>query len=313
MAFGICLVGTGGIASAHADAFQHTTDVQQRWVVGRQTEAAEEFAHKWGFARSGTTLADALADSQVDAVLIASPSQLHAEHATQALEAGKHVIVEIPAAIGLEHCEGLTQLALASRRRIYVCHTMRSFPSLREIRAQVADGRLEVTQIIGFFAIPRRANEGWHGTRNWVDNLLWHHACHQVDASLWVLGIDNFENISAHFGRAHEEFGMVMDLSLSFTTSAAQLVTHTLTYNTGELVWELRFVTNGEQLTFRNGGLFNHAGHTLGPPVSIRDLTRQNEEIFASLRSGAASEFDLTRVMPAMRLLDAAENAGNVA
>ena len=133
-------------------------------------------------------------------------------------------------------------LADDAQRQLLVCHTMRSFPAIREVRRRVAGGELRVSQINGFFAIPRRSNQSWAGIRNWIDNLLWHHGCHQVDAALWVLGVDDALDVSAHLGREHPEFGMTMDVSLSFATQSGQMVTQSLTYNTAEFVWELRLV-----------------------------------------------------------------------
>jgi len=190
---------------------------------------------------------------------------------------------------------------------------MRSFPALREVRSRVVAGSLHVSQVLGFFAIPRRSNEGWSGTRTWVDNLLWHHACHQVDASLWILDLETVEDVGACFGRVHPDFGMAMDLSLMFRSAAGQVATHALTYNTDEVVWELRFVTDQGLLTFRNGELLDQAGSTVVPAASIRDLSRQDQEILGALESGQPSEFDLERVMPSMRVLDLAERSAEIA
>jgi 2-hydroxy-4-carboxymuconate semialdehyde hemiacetal dehydrogenase len=278
-----------------------------RWVVSRRPEAATQFGARWAFERSGIALGEALADEHVGLVLITSPSQLHAEQAAQALAAGKHVIVEIPAALGLDECERLESLARSVGKRVFVCHTMRSFPAIRELRARVAAGSVDVSQVLGFFAIPRRSNEGWSGTRSWIDNLLWHHACHQVDASLWALGLDGGDDVCACFGRIHPDFGMVMDLSLSFTGGSDQVVTHALTYNATELTWELRFVTDQGLFTFHNGALLDQAGRTLVPPMSARDVSLQDTAILVALESGGPSDFDLAQVMPAMRVLDLAE------
>ena len=307
MTFGVCVVGSGGIASAHADALSRTDGVSMRWVVSRRPEAARQFGAQWAFERSGIALGEALADEHVDVVLITSPSQLHAEQVEQALAAGKHVIVEIPAALSLGDCERLESLARSVGKRVFVCHTMRSFPAIRELRARVAAGSVDISQVLGFFAIPRRANEGWSGTRSWIDNLLWHHACHQVDASLWVLGLDGGDDVCACFGRIHPDFGMLMDLSLSFTSASDQLVTHALTYNANELIWELRFVSDQGLLTFRNGELLDQSGRTLVPPMSVRDVSLQDNAILAALESGEPSDFDLAQVLPAMRVLDLAE------
>ena len=313
MTLGVCVVGTGGIASAHADALAHADNIRRRWVVSRRAEAAERFRDEWTFERSGIALGDALVDDQVDVVLIASPNQVHADQAAQALGAGKDVIVEIPAALSLADCERLSSLARDVGKRVFVCHTMRSFPAIRELRARVEAGSIDVSQVLGFFAIPRRANEGWSGTRSWIDNLLWHHACHQVDASLWILGLENVEAVTASFGCVHPDFGMVMDLSLAFRSASGQVVTHALTYNTNEVVWEQRFVTYQGLLTFRDGGLFDESGRIVVPAVSVRDVSRQNDAILSALSSGQASEYDLDQVLPAMRVLDLAERFSELA
>jgi len=307
MTVGVCVVGSGGIASAHADALARVNQVRRRWVVSRRLEAAERFRGEWGFERSGVALDDALADEHVDVVVITSPNQVHAAQAAQALEAGKHVVVEIPAALSVADCENLGALARSVGRRLFACHTMRSFPAIRELRARVRAGSIDISQVIGHFAIPRRSNEGWSGTRSWIDNILWHHACHQVDASLWVLGLETGEDVGACLGRAHPDFGMTMDLSLTFRSTSRQLVTHTLTYNTSEVVWELRFVTDQGLFTFLNGELLDQSGRTVGPVVSVRDVSRQDDAIFAALESDLPSEFDLDQVMPAMRVIDLAE------
>src|SRR6188472_743750 len=134
MTIGLCMVGSGGIASAHADALARAEQARRRWVVSRRPEAAEQFRSQWAFECSGIELEAALADDHVDLVMITSPNQLHAEQAARALAAGKHVIVEIPAALGVVDCERLRSLAKSVGRRIFVCHTMRSFPAIREVR-----------------------------------------------------------------------------------------------------------------------------------------------------------------------------------
>jgi 2-hydroxy-4-carboxymuconate semialdehyde hemiacetal dehydrogenase len=307
MTIGLCMVGSGGIASAHADALARAEQVRRRWVVSRRPEAAEQFRSQWAFECSGIELEAALADDHVDLVMITSPNQLHAEQAARALAAGKHVIVEIPAALGVADCERLRSLAQSVGRRLFVCHTMRSFPAIRELRARAEAGLVDISQVLGFFAIPRRSNEGWSGTRSWIDNLLWHHACHQVDASLWVMGLEGADDVRACFGRTHPDFGMVMDLSLTFMSASSQVVTQALTYNASEIVWELRFVTDQGLLTFRNGELLDQSGRTLVPAVSVRDVTSQDDAILTALESGEPSDFDLARVMPSMRVLDRAE------
>ena len=305
----MCLVGSGGIASSHAAALSNRPELRRRCVVSRRASAAARFQDEWGFETSGVELEQALGDADVDVVIVTSPSEVHAEQTVLALEAGKHVIVEIPAALGLGDCMRVRDVATRASRRVFVCHTMRSFPAIRALRRGVSDGSLDISQVLGFFAIPRRSNEGWTGTRSWIDNLLWHHACHQVDATLWVLGAQTGLGVTARSGRVHPEFGMAMDISLAFRTPSDQLVTQALSYNVDQLVWELRFVTGDGLLTFRDGGLFDQAGRVIEPPVPVRDVSSQNDTIFAALESGSACEFDLEEIVPTMQLLDLAQHS----
>ena len=304
---GLCLVGTGGIAAAHVEALDALGLCEKRWIVARTPESATRFRAEWAFGKDATSLEPALSDPEVDLVLITSPNELHAAQASASLEAGKHVIVEIPAAMSLRETEELIALANRVGRRLLVCHTMRSFPALREVRRRVASGELVLSQVSGFFAIPRRQNQSWAGIRNWVDDLLWHHGCHQIDAALWVLGVEEAIDVSAHLGRGHSELGMAMDVSVSFATPERQLVMHALTYNTSEFVWELRFVGDEELLTFRDTGLFDESGEEIVPAVPLRNLHAQNEQMLDTILNGAPSDYTAESVLPAMRVLEAAQ------
>ena len=305
----LCLVGTGGIATQHIKAFAEIGGVHLRWVVSRRKEAVEEFAGQWGFDRCGIELEKALLDPEVDLVLITSPSDLHATQAMSALRADKDVMVEIPVAVNLAEALRVAQLAGETERRVLVCHTMRSFPAIREIRRRVRSGQLHLSHISGLFAIPRRRNQSWAGQRSWIDNLLWHHGCHLVDVAMWVLGVDEVEQISALIGRPHRQFGMAMDVSIQFRTSTHQLVTQALTYNAEELFWEIRFIGDEDVLVFRSGRLLNEKNEDLIPETSYLDLVPQNSKMLAALRDGTPGDYEIESVLPAMRVLHDAEQS----
>jgi 2-hydroxy-4-carboxymuconate semialdehyde hemiacetal dehydrogenase len=311
---GLCVVGPGAIAAAHAKALHALGDLRFEWVVGREESSAAAFAREWGFAQHTVDLEPSLTDSDVDVVLIASPNELHFEQASRALEAGKHVIVEIPAAMSFDEALDLERLSKRVGRRLLVCHTMRSYPAIREVRRRVQSGTLTVSQVTGFFAVPRRANENWAGgTRSWVDNLLWHHACHQVDAAMWTLGIKHADRVRAQFGKSHPQFGMTMDLSVSFRTPELQVVTHTLTYNTAREIWLTRFVADEELLIYQDGSLLDDQGQELVPAMDWSDLRPQDQDMLAAIRGEAESEFSIESVLPAMRALQDAELEGSAA
>ncbi len=87
------MVGTGAIAQKHMATFDELGIRRRPWVVSRREEVAKDFAKFWNFDRASSNLEKALGDPEVDVVVITSPSPLHVEQATQALEAGKDGIV----------------------------------------------------------------------------------------------------------------------------------------------------------------------------------------------------------------------------
>jgi 2-hydroxy-4-carboxymuconate semialdehyde hemiacetal dehydrogenase len=308
---GIGVIGPGAIAERHLQALERMGGVLLRWVVADRDDLARDFAARWKFAEAGTSLERALADPLVALVLVATPSPLHSSQAIAALRAGKDVIVEIPVAMSGPDTQAVAQAAADCGRRVWVCHTMRSLPALGIVRAQVQTGRLHLTHIAGVFAIPRRRNQGMEGagTRTWVDNLLWHHACHQVDASLWVLGMPAVTRVQALFGPAHPTYGMALDLGLQFSAADGTLITHSLSYNVEQPTWRLQFIGHEDVLTFDHGRLTNEAGQELTPEARSTDCTAQDRAILHAWQTGGPCEYDLSGVLATMDVLERAQHS----
>lgn len=308
---GLCVIGAGAIADYHLRALSQVAGVEPRWVVSRPEEAAQAFARKWKFENVGADVELALADPRVQLVLVATPSPLHSEQAIAALTAGKDVIVEIPVTMSWPAAQSVAAVAAAQGRRAFVCHTMRSMAALREVRRRVREGRLRLTQIAGFFGIPRRRNQGMGniGTRTWIDNLLWHHGCHQLDAALWTLDMPSVSRVQGQFGPNHPEFGMALDVGVQMVAAGGQLITHSLSYNVEQSIWRMLFIGHEDVLTFENGRLTSESGEELVPLGPTTDLAVQDGEIIAALRSGEACEFDLARILPTMEVLQRAQHS----
>lgn len=313
---GLAVVGPGAIADAHLAAFDSLGGVEPLWAVGRSADRTQVFADRWRIARSSTFLDEVLADERVQVGLICSPNAVHASQARDFIEAGKDVIIEIPIAMSGQEATSLVDLAEERGRRIFACHTMRSFEGVRHLRELISSGRESITQIQGYFAIPRRNNEGFSGTRTWIDDLLWHHACHLVDATIWITGGAAIENPWLLQGDAHPEFGMTMDLMLAFsctspTTSQRTIASHALTYQASHLAWQLRLAGRFGDYCFDTGRLTGTGGQVLVADGSIRDLRVQNAQIINGLRSGSPTDFEASSVLPAMRALDQLQEASS--
>jgi 2-hydroxy-4-carboxymuconate semialdehyde hemiacetal dehydrogenase len=212
-------------------------------------------------------------------------------------------------ALSWPQAQKLAQFAASLGRRVWVCHTLRSTDALRLVRERVQNGQLHLTHVAGFFGIPRRRNQGMGGvgTRTWIDNLLWHHGCHQIDASLWVLGMPSLPRVQALLGPPHPTFGMALDVGVQLVAAGGELITHSLSYNVEHGVWRLQFIGHEDVLTFQDGRLTNEAGEELIPETPLADLTVQNRELLYAFRSGERCEYELSTVLPTMEVLGRAQ------
>ena len=99
----ICVAGAyGAFGIKHLDALANIEGVEVTSVMGPTKEKIEALAKERGIRHAGTTLEECLAQPDVDAVILSTPTQLHAEQAIACMNAGKHVLVEIPMADSLE-------------------------------------------------------------------------------------------------------------------------------------------------------------------------------------------------------------------
>lgn len=310
----LCVVGAGAIAQRHMLAFAQQGGVNFTWVVSHPSAQAREFAQQYGFQNSGEALEPALTDPNVNLVLISSPSPLHATQAIQALQAGKDVIAEIPVALTWPEAQQVAHTAHSLGRRVWVCHTLRSTPALQLVRERVQSGQLNLTQINGFFGIPRRRNQGMGGTtiRTWIDNLLWHHGCHQIDASLWVLKMPPVWRVQAQFGPPHPIFGMALDVGVQLVTASGTLITHSLSYNVEHGHWGLQFIGHEDVLKFEDGRLTSEIGGELIPSTPVSDLAAQDQAILADFRDRCGCEFTLSNVLATMQVLALAQHSADV-
>ena len=184
-----CLLGYGGIAEYHANACKQIDGVNLHTLMGRRLEPATEFAQRHGFDRATDSLEEALADDEIDAVIIASPSEVHYEQTMASLDAGKHVLVEIPLTMSLTSSQTVASRAREAGCNVMVAHTERFIDTRRFVKQFLASGEAGAVyhhQVYSFSY--RHENVGWTGyQRSWVDDVVFHHGCHLVDLSLWTI------------------------------------------------------------------------------------------------------------------------------
>lgn len=307
----ICLVGYGSIARAHVQALAGEP-VTFHTVMGRLAEPTAAFAEEFGFRRHTTDLDEALADPAIDAVLITSPTDLHAQQTEKALRAGKHALVEIPLATSLTDVDALSAVARENRRCLMVCHTQRYYPPLVEARRWIAEGRLHVYHLCVRYGFLRRENVNWMGRRrSWTDNLLWHHGCHAVDTALWLLGATEV-SVASQVARPSHHLNIPMDLDILMRTPEDQLIAVSLSYNTKISYNEYLLIGEETTLLATNNRLTSPEGvlvDTTQAEPAPSSIQLQDREFLAAVREGREPAISASAVRPAMRVLQLVQDA----
>lgn len=321
----VAILGYGSIAQDHARAIltlQATAAEpapRLAGVTGRLPQPTADFARAFGIPRWTTDLDQMLTDPDIDAVIICSPSPVHAEQAEGALRAGKHVLCEIPLALSLVETDHLSRLAGEVGRTLMVCHTRRFQPAYQEAKRLVAGGAMHPYAIVSRYLFDRRENVNWKGRhRSWTDNLLWHHGCHAVDAALWLLGVaDAGEPVAtvAQVASPSGGLGIPMDLSLAMRTARDQVVTVTLSYHSRAAVDDCLIIGEERTLLVAGRRLTDGDNILVEAPASDQPdspLVRQDAEFFAAIREGREPAVSGRSIRPAMAALQAAQESLDV-
>jgi 2-hydroxy-4-carboxymuconate semialdehyde hemiacetal dehydrogenase len=303
----ICMVGYGGIAVFHAAALRQIEGVQLHTVVGRRPEPTAAFAEEWGFATGTTDYGMAMADPEVDAVVITAPSELHYEMTAAALRAGKHVLVEIPLAMSAQGGRELAALALEVDRRVMVAHTRRFQAGGRFVRDFLVSGKAgKVHQHHSYSFWLRHENVGWTGyQRSWVDDVLFHHGCHAVDFSLFCLG-NEVRRVRGELSPLDEKTGSSLDFSMLLRYESEAIATISLSYNATPGASGQLFICEGG--TLEVGGQVRFGGEVVfeGEGDSLKEgVLEQNREFVAALRQGREPACSAGEAVKSLELLQA--------
>ena len=240
----ICIIGHGMMGVWHSEALKNT-DCVLHTLVGRRDDATAAFAKQYGYLKWTTDLAKALADPEIDAVIVANPSELHATTAIASLEAGKHTFIEIPIAMNYKDAELVATKAKESKKTVGVCHPMRFRPERAAMRARMAAGEENLRQVVGKFYVHRLKNVSAGGyARSWIDNILWHHTTHLLDLGVWLSDNAPIRNISWSMPAPDERTGTPMEVALIVETTKDQSFVCTGSYYARERLYDTLVVTD---------------------------------------------------------------------
>jgi len=304
----VCVVGHGMMGTWHSDALK-TTDCCLHTLVGRRAEPTQEFAERYGYQQWTTDLHQALADDAIDVVILANPSELHAETALQSLSHGKHTLVEIPIAMNLAEAEQVVQAAQSNGLTLGIVHPKRMQPEMVALRERALSGDEPIRHIAGRFFIHRLTNVGVTGyQRSWTDNLLWHHTTHLLDFGLWMLD-SAVRDLYSFMPPVDAKTGTPMEVVLSMETDADQSLVCTGSYYSRERIFDALLVTNRDSYhydSFRDILTLGSGGQL--PASWQENCARVTRDFVQAVKDGRPPATTGESVLPAMRVLQTAQN-----
>jgi len=310
MTLRIALAGAGAFGEKHLDGLKNIDGVEVVSLVGRRLEPTQAIAAKYGIGHACTDLADSLALPGVDAVILCTPTQMHAAQAIQCMDAGKHVQVEIPLADSLADAEGVLARQQATGLTCMVGHTRRFNPSHQYIHNRITAGDFAVQQMDVQTYFFRRKNMNAKGeARSWTDHLLWHHAAHTVDLFAYQAG--PIVKANAIEGPIHPELGIAMDMSIQLKAESGAICTLSLSFNNdGPLGTFFRYIGDTATYIARYDDLFTGKDERIDVSrvdVSMNGIELQDREFIAAIREGREPNSSVAQVLPCYRVLDALE------
>ena len=303
----VALAGAGAFGIKHLDGIKNIAGVEVVSLVGRELDKTREVAAKYGISHVSTELADSLALPEVDAVILCTPTQMHAGQTLACLAAGKHVQVEIPLCDLLADGEVVVRAAQASGRVAMCGHTRRFNPSHQWLHKKVVAGDFKLQQLDVQTYFLRRSNINALGQpRSWTDHLLWHHAAHTVDLFAYQCGSPIIK-ANAIQGPIHPQLGIAMDMSIQLQAANGAICTLSLSFNNdGPLGTFFRYIGDSGTYLARYDDLFNGKDEKIDVSqvdVSMNGIELQDREFFAAIREGREPNASVAQVLPCYQVL----------
>ena len=303
----IALAGAGAFGIKHLDGIQNIADVEVVSLIGRELDKTKEVASKYGIAHVTTDLAASLALPEVDAVILCTPTQMHASQSIACLKAGKHVQVEIPLADSWKDAEEVVRIAKETGKVAMCGHTRRFNPSHQWINHQIKAKKLNIQQMDVQTYFFRRTNMNALGqARSWTDHLLWHHAAHTVDLFAYQAG-SPIVKANAVQGPIHPALGLAMDMSIQLQAANGAICTLSLSFNNdGPLGTYFRYIGDTGTYLARYDDLFTGKEEQIdvsNVDVSMNGIELQDREFFAAIKEGREPNSSVAQVLPCYKVL----------
>jgi 2-hydroxy-4-carboxymuconate semialdehyde hemiacetal dehydrogenase len=303
----VALAGAGAFGIKHLDGIKNIDGVEVVSLISRDLEKTREVAAKYGIAHVTTDLNDSLAMPEVDAVILCTPTQMHADQTLACLKAGKHVQVEIPLCDIYSEGQAVVAAAKAAGKVAMCGHTRRFNPSHQFVNNKIKAGEFNIQQMDVQTYFFRRTNMNALGqARSWTDHLLWHHAAHTVDLFAYQCG-SPIVKANAVQGPIHSALGIAMDMSIQLKAANGAICTLSLSFNNdGPLGTYFRYIGDTGTYLARYDDLFNGKDEKIDVcqvAVSMNGIELQDREFFAAIREGREPNSSVAQVLDCYRVL----------
>jgi len=302
----IALAGGGAFGEKHLDGLKNIDGVEVTALVGRTLDKTEAMAEKYGVGFATTDYEAMLARSDVDAVILCTPTQMHADQAIKAMNAGKHVEVEIPLSDSWPDAQAVMDKQRETGLVCMVGHTRRFNPSHQYVHNKVVAGEFAIQQMDVQTYFFRRSNMNAKGeARSWTDHLLWHHAAHTIDLFAYQAG--KIVTANAIQGPQHPGLGIAMDMSIQLKSESGAICTLSLSFNNdGPLGTYFRYIGDTATYLARYDDLFTGKEEQIdlsGVAVSNNGIELQDREFVAAIREGREPNSSVAQVLDCYRVI----------
>ena len=303
----VALAGAGAFGIKHLDGIKNIDGVEVVSLIGRELDKTKEVASKYGIGHVTTDLAASLALPEVDAVILCTPTQMHASQSIACLKAGKHVQVEIPLADNWKDAEEVVRIAKEVGKVAMCGHTRRFNPSHQWVNHQIKAGQFNIQQMDVQTYFYRRTNMNALGqARSWTDHLLWHHAAHTVDLFAYQAG-SPIVKANAVQGPIHPTLGIAMDMSIQLQAANGAICTLSLSFNNdGPLGTYFRYIGDTGTYLARYDDLYTGKEEQIDVSkvdVSMNGIELQDREFFAAIQEGREPNSSVAQVLPCYKVL----------
>jgi 2-hydroxy-4-carboxymuconate semialdehyde hemiacetal dehydrogenase len=309
----ICVAGQGAFGVKHLEAIAKIDGIEVVSLAGGSPAGTEEVAKKFGIPHWTTDLAESLKQPGVEAAILTTPTQMHADQGEQCMRAGKHVMIEIPIADNLKDSERLLRVQRETGLIAMGGHTRRFNPSHQWIRKRILSGELRIQSMDVQTFFFRRTNMNAAGKpRSWTDHLLWHHACHTVDLFQYQTG-EIAHHANALQGPIHPDLKIAMDMSIQLKVPSGAVCTLALSFNNkGPLGTFFRYICDNGTYLARYDDLVDGDNQPIdltGVAVSMNGIELQDREFFLSIKEGREPNASVAQCHTAMQTLDRLEKS----